>query len=170
MSCLRNCVSGWLGLSQTAPSLNPTATEFLPLIAVQETEGKGNGARSGGDCYLHHQMLCPGSYDGLSLWDAYHTQFKMLARINGWREEEKATYLAVSLKGPALTVLNNIPPESLYGYDALYLPWRPALVQYIRQSCIECISKQGRGEGTWTYLRISSVLLTWHTLRLHSPC
>ena len=42
----------------------------------------------------------------------------MLARINGWKEEEKATYLSVSLKGPALTVLtvlNNIPPES---YDA----------------------------------------------------
>lgn len=43
----------------------------------------------------------------------------MLARINRLKEEDKATYLAVSLKGPALTVLNNIPPESLYSYDAL---------------------------------------------------
>ena len=46
----------------------------------------------------------------------------MLARINGWKEEEKATYLPISLKGPALTVwtvLNNLPPESLYSYDAL---------------------------------------------------
>ena len=43
----------------------------------------------------------------------------MLAHINGWKEEEKATYLPVSLKGPALTVLNNLPPESLYSYDAL---------------------------------------------------
>ena len=43
----------------------------------------------------------------------------MLAHINHWKEEDKATYLAVSLKGPALTLLNNIPLESLYSYDAL---------------------------------------------------
>ena len=108
-----------LEIESQASSLNPAATEFLPLTAVQETEGEGTGARSSGDCNLHHQIVCPGSYDGLSSWDAYHTHFKMLARINGWKEEEKATYLAVSLKGPALTVLNNIPPESLYSYDAL---------------------------------------------------
>ena len=102
-----------------ASSLNPDATEFLPLPAVQETEGEGTGARSSADSHLHRQMQRPGSYDGRASWDAYHTLFKMLARINGWKEEEKVTYLAVSLKGPALTVLNNIPPESLYSYDAL---------------------------------------------------
>ena len=66
-----------------------------------------------------HQMQCPGSYDGRFSWDAYHTQFKVLARINDWKEEEKASYLAVSLKSPALTVLNNITPETLYSYDGL---------------------------------------------------
>ena len=99
--------------------MNPDATEFLPLPAVQETEGKGTGARSSADSHLHWQMQRPGSYNGRASWDAYHTQFKMIARINGWKEEEKATYLAVSVKGPALTVLNNIAPESLYSYDAL---------------------------------------------------
>ena len=108
-----------LEIESQASSLNPDATEFLPLPAVQETEGEATGARSGADSHLHRQMQRPGSYDGRASWDAYHTQFKMLARINGWKEEEKATYLAVSLKGPALTVLNNIPPESLYSYDAL---------------------------------------------------
>ena len=106
-----------LEIDSLAPSLNPDAAEFHPLTAVQE--GEGTGARSGGDFHPHRQMQRPGSYDGRSSWDAYHTQFKMLARINGWREEEKATYLAVSLKGPALTVLNNMSPESLYSYDAL---------------------------------------------------
>ena len=43
----------------------------------------------------------------------------MLARINRWTEEEKATYLAVSLKGSARTVLSNLPAKSLYSYDAL---------------------------------------------------
>ena len=32
---------------------------------------------------------------------------------------EKATYLAVSLKGTALTVLSNIPGDSLYNYSSL---------------------------------------------------
>ena len=108
-----------LEIELQALSLNPAATELLPLTAVQKTEGEGTGARSSGDSHLHCQMLRPESYDGRSSWDAYHTQFKMLACINSWKEEEMATYLAVSLKGPALTVLNNVPPESLYSYDAL---------------------------------------------------
>jgi uncharacterized protein (DUF736 family) len=53
-------------------------------------------------------------YDGRSTWGTYRTQFEMLERVNGWNEMEKATYmyLAVSLKGPALTVLSNIPREN----------------------------------------------------------
>ena len=44
-------------------------------------------------------------YDGRVDWGACRTQFKMLAHMNRWTEVEKATYLAVSLKRPALTVL-----------------------------------------------------------------
>ena len=58
-------------------------------------------------------------YDGRSTWEAYRTQLEMLARVNGWNETEKATYLAVSLKGPALTVLSNIPRDNLYNYSSL---------------------------------------------------
>ncbi len=61
----------------------------------------------------------PGTYDGRSSWDAYKMQFEMLARVNRWRTEEKATYLAVSLRGPALAVLSNVPEASLYDYEAL---------------------------------------------------
>ena len=43
----------------------------------------------------------------------------MLARVNGWNEMEKATYLAVRLIGPALTVLSNIPRDNLYNYSSL---------------------------------------------------
>ena len=60
-----------------------------------------------------------GSYDGSIPWEAYQIQFEMLAHINRWSNEEKATYLAVSLKGPALTVLSNLPVDSLYCYDRL---------------------------------------------------
>ena len=44
----------------------------------------------------------------------------MLANVNGWTEVEKATYLAVSLKGSsALTVLSNLLPDNLYNYSSL---------------------------------------------------
>ena len=43
----------------------------------------------------------------------------MLAQLSRWSDVEKATYLATSLKGPALTVLSNLPPESVYDYDIL---------------------------------------------------
>ena len=59
-----------LKIESQASSLNPDATEFLPLTAVQETEGEGTGARSSADSHLHRQMQRPGSYDGRASWDA----------------------------------------------------------------------------------------------------
>lgn len=46
-------------------------------------------------------------------------QFEMLADLNGWTDVEKATYLAVNLKGSALTVLSNLPAQSRSDYVTL---------------------------------------------------
>ena len=46
-------------------------------------------------------------------------QFEMLAQINKWTTDEKAAYLAVGLRGPALAVLSNMPSDKLYDYDTL---------------------------------------------------
>ena len=43
----------------------------------------------------------------------------MLVQINHWNGEEKSTYLAVCLRGSALTVLSNIPADKIYNYDDL---------------------------------------------------
>lgn len=43
----------------------------------------------------------------------------MLAELNGWSEAEKATYLAVSLRGSALNVLTNLPEKQRRSYPAL---------------------------------------------------
>ena len=51
----------------------------------------------------------PPVFDGKTPWDAYLMQFQMLAQINGLTDAQKATYLTASLKGPALTVLSNLP-------------------------------------------------------------
>ena len=65
------------------------------------------------------QQQRPPTYDGKTAWDAFKMQFEMLSRINKWTAEEKSTYLAVCLRGPALAVLSNMPADKLYSYDTL---------------------------------------------------
>ena len=102
-------------------SLRPRAPTFTPLVTGLEASATaspgvvGGGAAAGTSKTV--QRAPP--YDGRSAWEAYRTQFEMLSRVNCWSEEEKATYLAVSLKGPALTVLSNIPRDNLYDYASL---------------------------------------------------
>ena len=43
----------------------------------------------------------------------------MLAELNHWTEQEKAAHLAISLRGPALTVLTNLPEEQRSDFSAL---------------------------------------------------
>ena len=52
-------------------------------------------------------------------WDAYHTQFELLAGVNRCSNTEKATYLAVSLRGSAATVWTNLSSDQHCDYSAL---------------------------------------------------
>ena len=88
-------------------TLSPTARPFVP----------GSEPGAGRAAYGHVQRAAP--YDGKNAWDAYHTQFELLAGVNRWSNTEKATYLAVSLRGPAATVLTNLSPEQRCDYRAL---------------------------------------------------
>ena len=97
-----------LPLPASVPSLDGAAHSRTAIGAT--TEGGAGPAKP-------VQRAPP--YDGRADWDAYRTQFEMLANINRWTEVEKATYLAVSLKGPALTVLSNLPADNLYNYSSL---------------------------------------------------
>ena len=40
----------------------------------------------------------PPPFDGKSTWEAYHAQFSLLADLDGWTEQRKAAYLAISLR------------------------------------------------------------------------
>ena len=105
------------GTILTKTGLRPTALEFVPGTCsgpeVQGVEATVGGAS------LTRPIQRPAFYDGRTTWDAYHAQFEMLAEVNGWTIQEKATFLAVNLKGPALTVLSNLPQEQRYDYAAL---------------------------------------------------
>ena len=47
------------------------------------------------------------------------TQFKLLLELNRWTEQQKATYLTISLRVQALTVLTNLPKEQHGDFTAL---------------------------------------------------
>ncbi len=99
-------------------TMRTSATEFIPSTISRPT-GMGldpgpSGSRSGSSAVPR-----PPTYDGRSEWEAYRTQFEMLAQVNTWTEPEKATFLAVSLRGTALTVLLNLSPERHHEYKDL---------------------------------------------------
>ena len=48
------------------------------------------------------------------------TQFEMLSGMNHWEDAEKATYLAISLRGAVIAFLDNLPPDQRLDYNALY--------------------------------------------------
>lgn len=53
-------------------------------------------------------MQRPVNAEGKSSWGAYYTQFKIISQMNHQTEEQKALFLAASLKGTALIVLSNL--------------------------------------------------------------
>ena len=71
--------------------------------------GVGRGTRNGRfGAVLQQPIQKPTPYDGRTPWDAYHTQCELLVGVNGWTDAEKATFLAISFQGSALTLLSNL--------------------------------------------------------------
>ena len=52
-------------------------------------------------------------------WESYKLQFDMLAELNHWSEQDKATHSAISLRGSATGVLTSMQPEKGRDYSAL---------------------------------------------------
>ena len=88
---------------------------YLYPLCSHTGPGGDTAALTGGGA----QLQKPPSFDGRSPWDAYKLQFEMLSTVNGWSSAQKATYLAVSVRGPALTVLTNISEDHRGDYDVL---------------------------------------------------
>ena len=84
----------------------------------QPAECNATSAR-GADYSAGRPVQKPTIFDGRSSWEAYVTQFEIVAEINQWDGPDKAAFLATSLRGPALTVLSNLPSESRVHYPSL---------------------------------------------------
>ena len=104
--------------SASFPPLRASAVEFIPTV---------NSFLAGADDGIHRTctgggvLQRPPPYDGRSSLEAYRAQFEMLSQLNHWTETEKATLLAVSLRGAALTVLSNLTRERRGDYRALVI-------------------------------------------------
>ena len=61
----------------------------------------------------------PDRFDGSVGWQDYITHFELCAEINEWSDVQKATHLAVSLQGPALELLSDMPCEMRHSYVQL---------------------------------------------------
>lgn len=61
----------------------------------------------------------PPAYDGSTPWEAFRAQFDIIAEINSWNIDEKASFLAASLKGNATMVLSNLTVDNRKSFESL---------------------------------------------------
>lgn len=58
-------------------------------------------------------------FDGKSSWEEYEIHLSMVSRANEWSPVESATFLAASLRGPALSYIGALENSILADYSAL---------------------------------------------------
>ena len=106
--------------SRSSPaSKMPTSTPYCRLNKEKQRAECNATMVRGTDLSAGRPVQKPAVFDGRSSWEAYVTQFEIVAEINQWDGPDKAAFLATSLRGPALTVLSNLPSESRVDYPSL---------------------------------------------------
>ena len=64
-------------------------------------------------------VVRPAVFNGSTPWEDYKAQFDLVAGLNSWHQATKATYLAVSLCGPAQAVLGDLDENQRSNYKDL---------------------------------------------------
>ena len=112
-------------LSSSTPGLVTPGTsnymfhEYSKPKSVQKIENKGLPKDTTALHDITKPTQRPTTFDGKSSWDAYKTQFEIVSEINGWDDGEKAAFLAASLQGQAVTVLNCLSDSNRRDYESL---------------------------------------------------
>jgi len=125
---------GWSGDMAKEFSLEETALKLAAgrgmnyskaFRAVPSPAGRGSGVtrdinKHGG---VHGPVAGPAvktqKYSGRSDWEAFHTQFELLAHAAGWSMEAKSLKLASCLTDDALSCLVLVSPEDRHNYGVL---------------------------------------------------
>ena len=111
------------GFCNNRPS-NPNHAHFVEPPQVPPRTRIGGSYRSRapspgpGPSHLK-PVVMPDKFDGNGVWEDYMAHFDICAKINGWDSDQKANFLAVSLRGMALMLLGDLPMITLSNYDAL---------------------------------------------------
>ena len=64
-------------------------------------------------------VVRPAVFNGSTSWEDYKAQFELVASLNDWDKKTKATYLAVSLGGPAQAVLGDLDEDQRSDFNSL---------------------------------------------------
>ena len=85
-----------------------------------------------------NMKIKPTTFDGFGNWLDYRAHFEVCTELNGWTEKERGMYLAVSLRGKAQGVFENLA-GGIHNYTELIktLEWKRDLCLQIKQSFIE---------------------------------
>ena len=89
--------------------------------------------------------------------EANHTQFSLLAELNGWIGQPKAGNLTISLRGPALTMLKNLPEEQCRDYAVLSAALQSRFGNACQAELNRAAQPRGRSIGGRCYLSLQRI-------------
>ena len=93
-------------------SMPQSGNQLYGIPRVQHVDNQFYGRSRG-------TFVQPDKFDGSVGWQDYITHFEICAEINEWSDVQKATHLAVSLQGPALELLCDMPHDMRHSYVQL---------------------------------------------------
>ena len=99
-------------LTSTPKAEANIANNYGPLKIPSNTYNQSELKKSSG------AKIKPATFDGTGNWLDYKAHFEVCAQLNGWTDDEKGMYLAVSLRGQAQGVFGNIASKS-HNYSEL---------------------------------------------------
>ena len=142
--CLQTSATGRTGASgltlPRAPCLQPTKLE--PSPAQQGSQGSPVSLTQ-----PDKPKIRPAMFNGNTSWEDYLAQFELIAEINRWNDSMKATYLAVSLTGPAQAVLGDLEPTARKNFaeliKALAARFGTENQQQVYRTALKTRSRQG---------------------------
>ncbi|GBM08967.1 Retrovirus-related Pol polyprotein from transposon 297 [Araneus ventricosus] len=82
-------------------------------IRLSDLETRPNNVPANPELMYSRPTVKPLTFDGLTSWTVFKTQFNVVSSTNGWTDFVKASQLVASLRGSAAEVLQGIPADKL---------------------------------------------------------
>ncbi|GBM40738.1 hypothetical protein AVEN_82226-1 [Araneus ventricosus] len=80
---------------------------------LSDLETRPNNVPANSELMYSRPTVKPLTFDGLTSWTVFKTQFNVVSSTNGWTDFVKASQLVASLRGSAAEVLQGIPADKL---------------------------------------------------------